>query len=86
VRDLDFEPVTRCAFVANLNTRLLKFIGRFIANGVEKRLFRDDLDIEVMSESFVGVMFDILRRMLRSRRSRSSVSRTSRRASAGGSR
>jgi hypothetical protein len=49
--------------VANLRTRLLEFIARFIANGVEKRFFRDDLDIEAMSES-VGVMFDILRRML----------------------
>jgi hypothetical protein len=38
----------------------------FLANGVERHFFRDDLDIEVMSESFVGVMFDILRRMLRS--------------------
>jgi AcrR family transcriptional regulator len=42
------------------------FIERFIANGAEKRFFRDDLDIEVMAQSFVGVMFDILRRMLRS--------------------
>jgi AcrR family transcriptional regulator len=43
-----------------------EFIEGFIANGVEKGFFRDDLDIEVMSQSFVGVMFDILRRMLRS--------------------
>lgn len=43
-----------------------EFIARFMVNGVQKGYFRDDLDIEVMSQSFVGVMFDILRRMLRS--------------------
>jgi hypothetical protein len=43
-----------------------EFIARFMQNGVEKGYFRDDLDIEVMSQSFVGVMFDIPRRMLRS--------------------
>jgi AcrR family transcriptional regulator len=43
-----------------------EFIERFVTNGVQKGFFRDDLDVEVMSQSFVGVMFDILRRMLRS--------------------
>ena len=43
-----------------------EFIERFMRNGVEKGFFRSDLDIEVMAQSMVGVMFDILRRMLRS--------------------
>jgi AcrR family transcriptional regulator len=43
-----------------------EFVERFMRNGVAKGFLRDDLDIEVMSQSFVGVMFDILRRMMRS--------------------
>lgn len=41
-----------------------EFVARFMRNGVAKEFFRDDLDVEVMSQSFVGVMFDLLRRML----------------------
>lgn len=41
-----------------------EFIARFMGNGVNNGFLRDDLDIEVMSQSFVGVMFDLLRRML----------------------
>lgn len=43
-----------------------EYIERFMRNGVERGFLRDGLDIQIMSESFVGVMFDILRRMLRS--------------------
>lgn len=43
-----------------------EFMERFMSNGVAKGFFRSDLDIEVMAQSMVGVMFDILRRMMRS--------------------
>jgi AcrR family transcriptional regulator len=42
-----------------------QYVARFMQNGVDHSFLRGDLDIEVMSQSFVGVMFDILRRMLR---------------------
>lgn len=42
------------------------YVERFMRNGVARSFLRGDLDIEVMSQSFVGVMFDVLRRMLRS--------------------
>jgi AcrR family transcriptional regulator len=43
-----------------------EFVARFMVNGVQKGFLRSDLDIEVMSQSFVGVVFDVLRRMMRS--------------------
>lgn len=43
-----------------------EYVERFMRNGVDRGFLRSDLDIEVMSQSFVGVMFDVLRRMLRS--------------------
>ena len=43
-----------------------EFIEQFMVNGIQKGFLRSDLDAEVMSQSFVGVMFDVLRRMMRS--------------------